>query len=88
MLYRGCEVKKMDQFSVGLSDDELQRRIDENPNEPWRPDFIAAIGHKRNDYWVKKIIDQVCDGDFWSEGAGTARGRPNREVILDERMYL
>lgn len=49
----------MDQFSVGLSDDELQRRIDENPNEPWRPDFIAAIGHKRNDYWVKKIIDQV-----------------------------
>ncbi|KAG9091543.1 hypothetical protein FRC06_000522 [Ceratobasidium sp. 370] len=55
-VYNGCAVDHMKDFQLGLSDGELRRRQEEDPDEPWRPDFLKSIDDPANDFWVSKIL--------------------------------
>jgi hypothetical protein len=48
----------MEELKEGLTDDELRKRITENPQLPWRPDFLVAADHERNKFWVDKILEE------------------------------
>ncbi|KAG9075790.1 hypothetical protein FRC06_009886, partial [Ceratobasidium sp. 370] len=55
-IYNGCAVDHMKDFQLGLSDGELRRRQEEDPDEPWHPDFLKSIDDPANDFWVSKIL--------------------------------
>lgn len=48
----------MEELKSGLSSDEFEQRVAENPSEPWRPDFLKAVDDSSNHFWVDKILDE------------------------------
>lgn len=66
ILYDGCKVSKLEDLKKGLTDEELKQRITQDTEEPWRPDFFAAVGDKRNQFWVDKILgESLKDAEVW-----------------------
>ncbi|KAG8693455.1 hypothetical protein FRC09_010493 [Ceratobasidium sp. 395] len=53
----GCRIKHLRNAQLGLSDEELKDRIANDPDLPWRPDFMKLIDNPDNQFWVKKILD-------------------------------
>ncbi|KAG8699105.1 hypothetical protein FRC08_005503 [Ceratobasidium sp. 394] len=57
----GCGLKNLKDAKPGLSHEELQERIANNPALPWRPDWLKLIDDEANKYWVDKILDATMD---------------------------
>ncbi|KAG8689818.1 hypothetical protein FRC09_012244 [Ceratobasidium sp. 395] len=81
VLKSGCKVQHFKELQEGLSADELKKRIEEDPDEPWRPDFLKSMRSTCNDFWVGKIMKAVLNdaqgkelveagvipAEFWTE---------------------
>ncbi|KAB5587501.1 hypothetical protein CTheo_9060 [Ceratobasidium theobromae] len=62
----GCKVKHFNELKLEGLDKEELREVDENWDQPWRPDFARAWSDCRNQIWVEKINDAVMD-DEWAK---------------------
>ncbi|KAG9088876.1 hypothetical protein FS749_001796 [Ceratobasidium sp. UAMH 11750] len=61
VIREGCRVKYFNQLLLyGLPDEELAL-VDDDWDEPWCPDFSVPWSHKRNEKWVKRILDAVLN---------------------------
>ncbi|KAG9088270.1 hypothetical protein FS749_002277 [Ceratobasidium sp. UAMH 11750] len=59
VLKSGCRIEHLNQAQLGLPEDELKDRIENDPPLPWRPDFLKSVNDRDNEFWVKKILDEV-----------------------------
>ncbi|KAG9125946.1 hypothetical protein FRC07_005497 [Ceratobasidium sp. 392] len=57
VFYSGCGVEEMTQLQLALPQDEFEKRQEEDPNSPWRPDFMANPDTPSNTFWVNKMLD-------------------------------
>ncbi|KAG8715044.1 hypothetical protein FRC09_016975 [Ceratobasidium sp. 395] len=53
----GCKIAHLKDAKLGLDEEELQDRIDNDPELPWRPDFLKSMSDALNKFWVDKILD-------------------------------
>lgn len=51
----------MKELQPGLDDEELTKRVAEDPPEPWRPNFLKSVGDPSNDFWVNKILNTALN---------------------------
>lgn len=61
VIYSGCQVRHMKELQPGLDDEELTKRVAEDPPEPWRPNFLKSVGDPSNDFWVNKILNTALN---------------------------
>ncbi|KAG9089892.1 hypothetical protein FS749_000966 [Ceratobasidium sp. UAMH 11750] len=87
ILYSGCgDVKKMSHLKPGLSAEELEVRMEEDPGLPWRLDFLLKPTDPRNEYWVNKMFEQylACPDALEMVKDGKIQGKYwTRECILE-----
>ncbi|KAG9120301.1 hypothetical protein FRC07_004251 [Ceratobasidium sp. 392] len=57
VLFSGCDVEKMSELQTGLSPEEFEKRKEEDPSLPWRPNFMANADSPSNAFWIDKMVD-------------------------------
>lgn len=47
----------MSELQLGLSEQELEKHTQEDPDLPWRPDFMVGADDLRNRFWIDKMVE-------------------------------
>ncbi|KAG8773216.1 hypothetical protein FRC12_002657 [Ceratobasidium sp. 428] len=57
----GCKISHLKDAKLGLSEEDLQYRIENDPELPWRPDFLKSMSDSANKFWLDKILDATME---------------------------
>jgi hypothetical protein len=82
ILCAGCGIEHLKEAQLGLTEEELEKRVEEDPPLAWRPDFLKMIDDSTNEFWVKKILDEVMRDEEVSLALFAAKVNHSHQLAL------